>query len=87
MAILNVRGAMRKVLVKKDCPICKAFAAEQKQKLATPIYRERKNEEHGKETVTAPCYVYPTLVHAKDYSLLGWVEQVGSLKRPLLARR
>ena len=32
-------------ILKKDCPICKAFTPEQVQQLATPTYRDRKNKE------------------------------------------
>ena len=36
-----------KCVLKKDCPICKAFTPEQIQQLATPTYRDRKNKENG----------------------------------------
>ena len=32
-------------VLKKDCPICKAFTPEQVQQLVTPTYRERKNKD------------------------------------------
>ena len=38
---------------KKDCPIFKAFTAEQIQQLATPNYRTRKEKEHSKKTVSS----------------------------------
>ena len=38
-------------VLKKDCPICKAFTPEQIQQLATPTYRDRKNKD--KKTVSA----------------------------------
>ena len=39
-------------LCSEDCPICKAFTAEQIQQLATPTYRTRKEKEHSKKIVT-----------------------------------
>ena len=32
-------------ILKKDCPICKAFTPEQIHQLSTPTYRERKNKD------------------------------------------
>ena len=61
--------------LKKDCPICKAFTAEQKQHLATPTYKVRKDKEHSKKTVSvSPATSTPTLVDSKDCKLLGRVE-------------
>ena len=44
---------------KKDCPICKAFTAEQVQQLATLTYRTRKEKEQNK-TVAAPLVTSTT---------------------------
>ena len=68
---------------KKDCPICKAFTAEQKLQLATHSYKARKEKEHSNNTSTA----IPILVDHADYKFLGRVEGDRSLKRPLLVRR
>ena len=57
-------------VLKKDCPICKAFTPEQVQQLATPTYRERKNKD--KKTVSA--YTTPTLVDPLHVSVLGKVD-------------
>ena len=58
-------------IVKKDCPICKAFTPEQVQQLATPTYRERKSKD--KKTVSASPA--PTLVESTHVSVLGKVEK------------
>ena len=45
-------------VLKKDCPICKAFTADQIQQLATCIHRTWKEKEQ--KTVSAsPCVSYP----------------------------
>ena len=56
-------------VLKKDCPICKAFIPEQVQQLATPTYRERKNKD--KKMVSASPT--PTLVDPLHVSVLGKV--------------
>ena len=57
-------------VLKKDCPICKAFTPEQIQQLATPTYRGRKNKEK-KMVSSSPT---PTLVDPSHVSVLGKVE-------------
>ena len=57
-------------VLKKDCPICKAFTPEQLQQLSTPTYRERKNKEK-KLVSSSPT---PTLVDPSHVSVLGKVE-------------
>ena len=57
-------------VLKKDCPICKAFTPEQFQQLATPTYRDRKNKEK-KMVSSSPT---PTLVDPSHVSVLGKVE-------------
>ena len=59
---------------KKDCPICKAFTAEQIQQLATPTYRTRKGKEQKKMVDASPVTSTPTLLHPTEVKLLGWVE-------------
>ena len=54
-------------VVKRDCPICKAFAPEQILQLATPTNRERKN----KKVSASPT---PTLLDHSQISVLGWVD-------------
>ena len=57
-------------VLKKDCPICKAFTQEQVQQLSTPTYRERKNKDK-KLVLSSPN---PTLVDLSHVSVLGKVE-------------
>ena len=57
-------------VLKKDCPICKAFTPEQIQQLATPTYRDRKNKEK-KMVSSSPT---PTFVDPSHVSILGKVE-------------
>ena len=56
-------------VLKRDCPICKAFTPEQILQLATPTYRERKNKD--KKVSASPT---PTLVDPSQVSVLGWVD-------------
>ena len=58
----------------KVCPICKAFTAEQVQKLATPTYRTRKEKEQKKTAgtsktstgaVTQPAEVFTGASHVQ----------------------
>ena len=66
---------MQRFVCAEDCPICKAFTAEQKTQLATPMYRARKEKEHSKKPVTGfPATSTPTLVDPKNCKLIGWVE-------------
>ena len=65
-------------MLKKDCPICKAFTPEQVQQLATPTYRERKNKD--KKTVSASPT--PTLVDPSHVSVLGKVEGEKTVVQP-----
>ena len=55
-------------VLKKDCPICKAFTPEQIQQLAIPTYRERKNKDK-KMVSSSPT---PTLVDPSNVSV--WVK-------------
>ena len=55
-------------VLKRDCPICKAFTPEQILQLATPTYRERKNKEKVSASPT------PTLVAPSQVSVLGRVD-------------
>ena len=61
-------------VLKKDCPICKAFTPEQVQQLATPIYRTRKEKEQKKTVSASPVSATPTLVDLSEVKLLGRVE-------------
>ena len=65
-------------VLKKNCPICKAFTPEQIQQLATPTYRDRKNKE--KEMVSASPT--PTLVDPSQVNVLGRVEGQKVVKQP-----
>ena len=46
---------------KKDCPICNAFTAEQKQQLAPPTYSQEGKETCQEDSYCLPCYFYPHL--------------------------
>ena len=63
-------------VLKRDCPICKAFTPEQIHQLATPTYRERKNKE--KKVSASPT---PTLVAPSQVSVLGWVDGENTVKK------
>ena len=65
-------------VLKKDCPICKAFTPEQVQQLATPTYRERKNKD--KKMVSSSHT--PTLVDPSHISVLGKVEGEKAVVKP-----
>ena len=63
-------------VLKRDCPICKAFTPEQILQLATPTYRERKNKE--KKVSASPT---PTLVDPSQVSVLGRVDGEKTVKK------
>ena len=63
-------------VLKRDCPICKAFTPEQILQLATPTYRERKNKE--KKVSASPT---PTIVDPSQVSVLGWVDGEKTVKK------
>ena len=58
---------------KKNCPICKAFTAEQIQQLATPTKPGRKKEHSKKTVAVSPATSTPILVDPKDCKLIGRV--------------
>ena len=58
---------------KKDCPICKAFTADQVQQLATPTYRTKKEKEQKKMASGSPVSATPTLVDPSEVKLVGRV--------------
>ena len=47
-------------ILKKDCPICKAFTPEQVQQLATPTYREGKKDKKMVSSSPTPTFVDPS---------------------------
>ena len=57
-------------VLKKDCPICKAFTAEQVQQLTTHTYRTRKEKEQKKTAAAtaSPATATPTLVDHLELS-------------------
>ena len=63
-------------ILKKDCPVCKAFTPEQILQLATPTYRDRKNKD--KEVSASPT---PTLVDPSQVSVLGRVDGEKTIKK------
>ena len=65
-------------MLKKDCPICKAFTPDQVQQLGTPTYRKRKNKD--KKTVSASPT--PTLVDPSHVRVLGKVEGEKAVVQP-----
>ena len=78
-------------MLKKDCPICKAFTPEQVQQLATPTYRTREGKEQKKTVSASPVSATHTLVDPSEGKLLGRVEgaakttetpSAGKKKRP-----
>ena len=64
-------------VLKKYCPICKAFTPEQIQQLATPTYRER-----TKTRSLVSSSPTPTLVDPSHVSVLGKVEGEKATVKP-----
>ena len=60
-------------ILKKDCVICKGFTPEQVLQLATPTYRDRKEE---KTTTSSTTSSTPTFMDPAHVSVLGKVEKV-----------
>ena len=67
-------------VLKRDCPVCKAFTPEQILQLATPTYRERKNKEK-KVSESPPPPSPPTLVDPSQVSVLGRVDGEKTVKK------
>ena len=63
-------------VLKRDCPVCKAFAPEQILQRATPTYRERKNKEKKVSASTTP-----TLVDPSQVCVLGGVDREKTVKK------
>ena len=58
-------------VLKKDCPICRAFTPEQVQQLATPTYRTSKEKEQKKTVSASPVFATPTLVDPSEVNSFG----------------
>ena len=61
----------------KECVICKGFTPDQVLQLATPTYRDRKEEKTTSTTTTSST---PTLVDPAHVSVLGKVEKVKAVQ-------
>ena len=64
-----------------NCSICNAFSEEQRQQLATPSYRLKKEKREAKKLVTAPPQESEELVDPASVAVIGAVDK-GSLKSP-----
>ena len=63
-------------VLKKHCPSCKAFTADQVQQLAFPTYRTRKENEQKKTVSASPVSATPTLLDPSEVKLFGRVEAI-----------
>ena len=68
-----------------DCQICNAFSDEQRQQLATPSYRLKKEKWEAKKLDTTPSKDLEELVDPSNVSIIGAVDSQGSDKSPVSA--
>ena len=68
-----------------DCQICKAFTSERRQQLATPSYRLKKEKREAKKLEAPPPQDNEELVDPSNVSVIGAVDNPGSVKSPVSA--
>ena len=69
-----------------DCQICNAFTNEQRQQLATPLtYRLKKEKREAKKLEAPPPQDNEELVNPSNVSVIGGVDNQGSVKSPVSA--
>ena len=68
-----------------DCQICKTFTSEQRQQLATPSYRLKKEKWEAKKLEAPPPEDSEELVDPSKVSVIGAVDKQGSVKSPVSA--
>ena len=67
-----------------DCQICNAFTNE-RQQLATPSYRLKKEKREAKKLEAPPPKDNEKLVDPSNVSVIGAVDNQGSVKSPVSA--
>ena len=65
-----------------NCQICKAFSEEQRQQLATPSYRLKKEKREAKKVIPTPPNEAEELVDPANVAVIGAVDNQGSVKSP-----
>ena len=65
-----------------DCQICNSFSNEQRQQLATPSYRLKKEKWEAKRLEAPPPQDNEELVDPSNVSVIGAVDNQGSVKSP-----
>ena len=68
-----------------DCPICNAFTPEQRLQLATPAYKIKKEKREAKAADSTPSKDNEELVDPASVSVIGAVDNQGSVKSPASA--
>ena len=69
-----------------DCQICKSFTPEQRQQLATPSYKIKKEKQEAKKLDSSPHKNSEALVDPATVSVIGAVDDQGSVKSPCFCR-
>ena len=65
-----------------NCHICNALSEDQRQQLATPSYRLKKEKREAKKLVTAPPQESEELVDPANVAVIGAVDNQGAVKSP-----
>ena len=65
-----------------DCQICKSFTSEQRQQLATPSYKIKKEKREARKLDSSPSKDSETLVDPANVSVIAPVDSQGSVKSP-----
>ena len=68
-----------------NCQICNAFTNDQRQQLATPSYRLKKEKREAKKLEAPPPQDNEELVDPSNVSVIGAVDNQGSVKSPASA--
>ena len=68
-----------------DCQICNAFTSDQRQQLTTPSYRLKKEKREEKKLQAPPPQDNEELVEPSNVSVIGAVDNQGSVKLPVSA--
>ena len=68
-----------------NCQICNSLTSDQRQQLATPSYKLKKEKREAKLTEPTPSQDSEQLVDPSSVSVIGVIDEQGSVKSPAVA--
>ena len=78
----RVRNLVFKIHKRLNCQICNSLTSDQRQQLATPSCKLKKEKREAKLTDSTPSQDSDQLVNPSSMSVIGVVDEQGSVKSP-----